>query len=526
MRKLLIILNTLKFLKLSQYYFQILYRLKKRRYLKGDQKVLINIDNSIRFKNSIRRAKNYFGDNKFRFLNLSKSFNENIDWNFNGFGKLWNYNLEYFDYLFQEEVTVEDKLDLINNFYIFSIKNKRPLEPYPISLRAINIIKFSIENKIENTDFFNYLVEELAFLHNNYEKHLLGNHLLENAFCMFLAGNFFNKKEWVLKAKKILIAELNEQILNDGGHFELSPMYHNIIFYRILELVDWYGGSKDFQIDFDSFLRNKASKMMSWIKQVSFDNYIIPLFNDAAHGVAYEVRDLLSYSKSIGIEDVSYELTDSGYRTYKTKTYEIKIDVGQIGARYQPGHAHADALSFQLMSFDKPIFVEYGTSTYNIGRQRDLERSTSSHNTVVVNNKNQSEVWGGFRVGNRAKVDLLRDESYNLQASHNGYKKFGITHVRNFSFNEEEFIITDEILGNASSSIAYFHIAEGKEILLDKGEVKIFDRGQLIITIAFKNYQNIRIENYSYAEEFNLYKTAQKILTEFKGNLETSIRFY
>src|SRR5690606_27073209 len=53
---------------------------------------------------------------------------------------------------------------------------------------------------------------------------------------------------------------------------------------------------------------------------------------------------------------------------------------------------------------------------------RNLERSTSMHNTVVVNGANQSEVWSSFRVGRRADVSILVDTKNSLHASHNGYK--------------------------------------------------------------------------------------------------------
>ena len=66
----------------------------------------------------------------------------NLDWNYNVFGKLWTYNLNYFDYLNQENITKEQGIYLINDF----IKNREIIidgfEPYPISLRAINWIKF------------------------------------------------------------------------------------------------------------------------------------------------------------------------------------------------------------------------------------------------------------------------------------------------------------------------------------------------------------------------------------------------
>ena len=44
----------------------------------------------------------YLGDNTFQFLNLQKSFGEQVDWEFVEFGRLWGYNLNYFEFLNQK----------------------------------------------------------------------------------------------------------------------------------------------------------------------------------------------------------------------------------------------------------------------------------------------------------------------------------------------------------------------------------------------------------------------------------------
>ena len=38
-------------------------------------------------------------DNYFSFLNNKYKFHNEVDWNFDGFGKLWTYNLNYFEFL-------------------------------------------------------------------------------------------------------------------------------------------------------------------------------------------------------------------------------------------------------------------------------------------------------------------------------------------------------------------------------------------------------------------------------------------
>ena len=72
----------------------------------------------------------------------------------------------------------------------------------------------------------------------------------------------FQDKSLYNKSKKILKLELKEQILNDGGHFELSPMYHQIILSRILDCVLLINLNPNiYQDDLLIFLRKVAAKM-------------------------------------------------------------------------------------------------------------------------------------------------------------------------------------------------------------------------------------------------------------------------
>lgn len=84
------------------------------------------------------------------------------------------------------------------------------------------------------------------------------------------------------------------------------------------------------------------------------------------------------------------------------------MDVGDIKASYQPDHSHADTFNYELRIGGKPFVVDTGISTYDKTARRQYERGTAAHNTVMIGNKDSSEVWGGFRVGKRAKVRLLK----------------------------------------------------------------------------------------------------------------------
>ena len=175
----------------------------------------------------------------FRFLNLPVTFKKGqIDWNYAGNGKLWTYNLNYFEFLMQEEMEAEIGEELIYHYIRNLHQIKDGLEPFPISLRGINWIKFFTKFDIKNRKIDDALYAQYYILADNLEYQLLGNHLLENGFSLLFGAYYFKDEYLYRKACDILYTELEEQILSDGAHFELSPMYHQLMLYRLLDCLN------------------------------------------------------------------------------------------------------------------------------------------------------------------------------------------------------------------------------------------------------------------------------------------------
>src|SRR5690606_38857552 len=120
-------------------------------------------------------------------------------------------------------------------------------------------------------------------------------------------------------------------------------------------------------------------------------------------------EELFSYARSLGLIVRESKLSQSGYRKLTNENFDLCFDVGEVGPTYQPGHAHADTLSFELYIHNRPVIVDTGTSTYEVNEIRFYERSTAAHNTVSLNGENSSEVWGGHRVGKRAITKITED---------------------------------------------------------------------------------------------------------------------
>src|SRR5690606_2555175 len=67
-------------------------------------------------------------------------------------------------------------------------------------------------------------------------------------------------------------------------------------------------------------------------------------------------------------------------------------------------HAHCDLLSFELDLAGLPFAVDAGVSGYADAPLREFVRSTRAHNTVVIGGREQSEIWGVYRVARMAEV--------------------------------------------------------------------------------------------------------------------------
>ncbi len=496
--------------------------MKKIGYKFPTPKFITSVNVQLNFEPFIQLNKTWKGNNTFNFLNQEVKFDSEIDWNYGKNGKLWTYNINYFEFLMQEEISENEGKSLIQNYINSKDKLKDGLESFPTSLRLINWIKFLITHQIKEEKIDRFIHEDAYRLYHHPEYHLLGNHLLENGFGLYFAANYLNDKKLYNKAKSILSAELGEQILADGAHFELSTMYHQHMLFRVLDCYQLASQKETLGSELKDLFQNNALLMLSWLQNMTFSNGETPLLNDSAKSIAPSSKQLFDYAAFLNVRYSKNPLSDSGYRRFNNGKLEILADAGNIGPDYIPGHAHADTFSFVMNYDDKPIVVDSGTSTYEIGKKRQNERSTYSHNTVVINNQNSSEVWAGFRVGQRAKTKLYTDESGMLSASHDGYKNIGLTHIRQFEVLENSFAIEDKLegnLNNITSSKAYFHFHPACNLNISASSITISEK----LKMEFEGKVKLSVADYNFAEYWNQHIDAKVLIVNFDKTLKTII---
>ena len=160
-RKILLYINTIKFLKPEQLYLRIFYNLKIF-YFKPNTNN-INIRNA---KNSsqisfLPKSNSLKSKNHFIFLNKQKKFKQDVQWNKIIHSKLWSYNLNYFDFI--NSVSNKRNTEIFQDLLIDWIRKNNTKQnigwdAYPTSLRIVNIIKWLLQNNI-TSDNFNLIVK-------------------------------------------------------------------------------------------------------------------------------------------------------------------------------------------------------------------------------------------------------------------------------------------------------------------------------------------------------------------------------
>ena len=417
---------------------------------------------------------------EFKFLEKSGCIKSPKDWNSSDRSKIWLYNLHYFDDLNSVDAITrtEQHVKLVKRW----IDDNPPMygngwEPYCLSLRLVNWIKWaSRQDHVPEYILFS-MSQQAEALESQLEFHILGNHLFANAKALIFVGTFLSGNDadkWLCKGLKILDREISEQFLADGGHFELSPMYHATLLWDICDLIQLARICRHpLLTDRQDQWKEILLRGISWMKAMAHPDENISFFNDAAFSIAPTLYNLLDYVSVLKVSNDNFiaqnkailHLEDSGYIAIELDSKaKIILDVGQVGASYQPGHAHADTLSFELSLFGKRIFVNSGISQYGNNVERHRQRSTAAHNTVVINGVNSSEVWAGFRVARRAKpYELSIIESagaVEVECSHDGYKRLKgkPVHKRKWHFKQRELLIEDIVIGNFQEALAYYHI--------------------------------------------------------------------
>lgn len=305
-------------------------------------------------------------------------------------------------------------------------------------------------------------------------------------------------KEFARLALQRLKRQIDTQVMDDGVHWEQSPMYHNEVlkcYLEVLRIAGKYG-------------ETLPKDMVAKIKAMAYADKIWqrPDGCQPAEGDSdvTDVRDILSVCayifrdpvlKSGGFEVLDYEgcwdygmeaakeyeaieakesedtfvwLKESG-NWYLRSGWDEKADYlhvrsGGLGG----GHGHFDKLHFELMIDGEDIFTDPGRFTYVDGTDRRRFKSARGHNVLLVDNEEYTKCldsWGvaGLQPPVNGAAARKGDYTY-IQCAHLGYIEKGIfVNRRILAIGTKTYIIADEFYGNGTHTYSqHFHLAAGK----------------------------------------------------------------
>lgn len=484
---------------------------------------------------------------EFTFLGVRGEVHERADWHSGQHSKLWLYNLHYLDDL--NAIDIDTAPNLADTLFQRWSQANPPStgdgwEPYPLSLRIVNLVKWHSRSNSRVDSVLDSLATQTDALAKQVEYHILGNHLFANAKALVFAGTYLSgarSDAWLAKGLQILDEEVREQFLQDGGHFELSPMYHSTLLWDMCDLVNLARRAQlPALTERLPVWEPVVVRGLAWLRSMLHLDGKISFFNDAAFGIAPDFHHIRAYAALLGISDsaskvlpVAFLNAATGYAVV-TPRADVKaiLDLAQVGPDYQPGHAHADTLSFELSVFGQRLIVNSGTSQYGEGAERQRQRSTGAHSTVEVAGQNSSEVWAGFRVARRARPTLdlfeLTDTSIRIQASHDGYRRLpkGSGHQRTWTFADDALEIVDRLTGNQSLAVSRLYIhpdvtfqPEANGFVADLGDGKK-------VFVLMEGADQVRIVDSTWHPEFGCSVANQCIEAVFGSrSLTTHIRW-
>jgi uncharacterized heparinase superfamily protein len=419
-------------------------------------------------------------EGSFTFLNTKGVVRaEGVDWAARGMSRLWRYNLHYFDYLLDENLAATFRAALVDDWIARNPPGTADAwDAYPLSLRIVNWVKYFLSPVAHPVPahWRTSLYSQAAWLERNFEYHLLGNHLLKNAVALMFAGCYFEGAEadrWLQRGWDCFVAQVLEQFLSDGGHYERSPMYHALCLADCLDVLSLAAQPPvAARIQSSAALHARIRTAAIFLRDICCPDGEIPLFNDAAFGIAPPPREILAYAQRVLEADLQpyfpqpqhCELINkqpSGYFGFRHAADWLLVDCGPVGPDYQPGHAHCDTLSYELSLDGARVIVDSGVYGYEADARRLTSRTTASHNTVMIDGCEQSEIWGVFRVARRARpvsaVLQATGTGFTFEGAHDGYRRLPgkPTHRRRISYDGAGIVeVVDEICGRGTHSAA------------------------------------------------------------------------
>jgi len=371
--------------------------------------------------------------------------------------------------------------------------------------------------------FLKGLLAHGRYLDANLERHAQNNHLLLEAKALAMIGIMFPEfkgaARWRQRGLRELFQQVRAQVCPDGVHGERATHYQRVIAGELLELLVLLQNN---HLPIPDDIVDALGRMVEFELWITKPDGRIPLFGDSAledthlrfpaasSGVAFLDRsDLGSIAPPLDEASVwllgpirvrryldmaapdeilgSRAFPEGGYYCMRSGkgagAFYLAFDCGPFGHEPSPNHGHADALSFDLHAFGQTLLVDPGVYSYHLGQDwRNFFRGSRAHNTVVVDDQDQSILLDKRRVYHPAQATCLQwisnDHFDFVDGYHDGYERFSqpIRHRRQILFLRSEYwVVIDLLTGRGKHRFDFlFHLMPGTDARLDSGSGSVY----------------------------------------------------
>jgi len=292
-------------------------------------------------------------------------------------------------------------------------------------------------------------------------------HLLGEAVALFFIGTLCPElsgaDRWQKLGWKIVLQEAGRQVNADGLHFERSLYYHVyaldlFLHAYVLSLRNQHLLSRELECTIEKMLQavfvlgsagpprfgdDDGGRMFDPARNRS-EHLLDPL---VAGAILLQRGDFKALGGNLCEEAIwlfgkagveRWDSIQAKAPTHESKAFEqtgvfvLSTETGSLtvvgcpSLRQSSGHDHADGLSVCLQSGGRAVLIDPGTCEY-VPPKRNRFRGTAMHNTLCVDDEDQSEPFGPFSWKNRFDARVERwivGERFSLFAgSHGGYRR-------------------------------------------------------------------------------------------------------
>ena len=264
-------------------------------------------------------------------------------------------------------------------------------------------------------------------------------------------------------ASRHLAAELDRQILPDGGHISRNPFVLLELLADLLPLRQTYTSQG---AETPAALIGAVERMLPALRFFRHQDGNLAHFNGMGATIPDRVAAILRHDDTGGAPLLN--ASHSGYQRMVLGGTTVIADTGTPPPVDVSANAHAGCLSFEMSSGRRQFIVNAGIDAYGPQDYRSLARVTAAHSTAVLNDAsscrfNSSSKSGALigtpLVAGPRRVMCDRDDADGMQrfrASHDGYQsRFGLIHEREIALSHGGSVVggSDRIVrpGGASA---------------------------------------------------------------------------